>query len=159
MQYWLVKQEPEDYSWSDLVRDGKTVWTGVQNYQARNNLRAMKKGDRVLFYHSGADKSVIGIARVARTAYPDPTATEGDWSCVELEPVKALQRPVPLAAIKAEPILIKRNEVAERTRSKVSIMPKGLLEKLTREEILDLIAYIASRNNKDHAIFKGGHDH
>ena len=123
MQYWLVKQEPEDYSWSDLVRDGKTVWTGVQNYQARNNLRAMKKGDRVLFYHSGADKSVIGIARVARTAYPDPTATEGDWSCVELEPVKALQRPVPLAAIKAEPIL---QQIHLVRNGRLSVMPLGL---------------------------------
>jgi predicted RNA-binding protein with PUA-like domain len=105
MNYWLVKQEPSDYSWSDFVRDGRTSWTGVRNYTARNNLRRMSKGDEVLFYHSGEEKAVVGIARVAKTAYPDPTAREGDWSAVDLVSVKALPRPVTLAQIKSEPRL------------------------------------------------------
>src|ERR1043165_1253601 len=78
--YWFVKQEPSAYSWTDFVRDGKTAWTGVRNFAARNNLRAMKKGDAVLFYHSVTEKAVIGIANVVREAYPDTTAKEGDWS-------------------------------------------------------------------------------
>src|SRR5213080_1937925 len=102
MQYWLVKQEPEDYSWADLNKDGRTSWTGVRNFQARNNLRAMKKGDLVLFYHSVTEKQVVGIARVQKEAYPDPTASEGDWSCVTLMPVKAVKQPVTLAAMKAD---------------------------------------------------------
>jgi hypothetical protein len=81
--YWLAKSEPEAYSWDDLVKDGKTVWTGVRNFQARNNLRAMKAGDFVLFYHSVTDKQVVGIAKVAKEFYPDPTAEEGDWSVVD----------------------------------------------------------------------------
>lgn len=100
--YWLVKQEPEDYPWSALVKDGKTAWTGVRNFQARNNLRGMKKGDLVLYYHSGSERSVVGIARVEREAYPDPTASEGDWCCVDLVPVQALKEAVTLEAIKAE---------------------------------------------------------
>jgi predicted RNA-binding protein with PUA-like domain len=102
-QYWLVKQEPADYAWSTFVKDGRTGWTGIRNFQARNNLRAMKKGDLVLYYHSGAEKQVVGVARVVRTAYPDPTAKEGDWSAVDLEPDHALPRPVALATIKADP--------------------------------------------------------
>lgn len=98
--YWLVKQEPETYSWTDFVTDGKTDWTGVRSYQARNNLREMKAGDRVLFYHSGKDKAVVGVAEVLKTAYPDPTANEGDWVAVDLKPVKPLKNPVPLAAIR-----------------------------------------------------------
>ena len=82
MQHWLVKQEPESYAWTTFVKEGRTAWTGVRNFQARNNLRAMRKGNLVLFYHSVTDKQVIGIARVAREAYRDPTATEGDWWCV-----------------------------------------------------------------------------
>src|SRR6266404_2692514 len=100
-KYWLVKQEPEAYSWNDFVADGKTSWTGVRNYTARNNLRGMRKGDEVLFYHSGDDKAVVGIAKVKRPAYPDPTATEGDWSAVDLAPVRPLRRPVTLHEIKA----------------------------------------------------------
>ena len=88
MPYWLVKQEPEAYSWATFAQEGRTAWTGVRNFQARNNLRQMKKGDLVLFYHSVSEKQVVGLARVAREAYPDPTATEGDWSCVDLVPVK-----------------------------------------------------------------------
>src|SRR5207248_8589178 len=99
--FWLVKQEPSSYSWSDLLADGKTDWTGVRNYTARNNLRKMKKGDEVLFYHSGDDKAVVGIARVTKTAYPDSTATDGDWSAVDLVPVRSLGKAVTLAEIKA----------------------------------------------------------
>jgi predicted RNA-binding protein with PUA-like domain len=98
--FWLVKQEPETYSWSDFVSDGKTDWTGVRSYQARNNLREMKAGDRVLFYHSGKDKAVVGVAEVLKTAYPDPTADDGEWVAVDLKPVKALKNAVPLAAIR-----------------------------------------------------------
>src|SRR5204862_1224635 len=105
MQYWLVKQEPEDYSWDTFVKDGRTAWTGVRNFQARNNLRAMKRGDLVLFYHSVTEKQVVGIARVKKEAYADPTAKEGDWSCVELIPVKALRKPVTLDAIKSDKTL------------------------------------------------------
>src|SRR5438067_1169505 len=103
--FWLVKQEPEAYSWSTFMKDGKTAWTGVRNFQARNNLRAMKRGDSVLFYHSVSEKQVVGIARVEREAYPDPTATEGDWSCVDLAPVKPLKQPVSLEVIKSDKIL------------------------------------------------------
>src|SRR6267154_1231865 len=105
MQYWVVKQEPESYSWAAFVKDGKTAWTGVRNFQARNNLRAMKKGDLVLFYHSVTDKQVVGIARVEKEAYPDPTATEGEWSAVDLSPVKGLNKPVSLSTIKTNKVL------------------------------------------------------
>jgi predicted RNA-binding protein with PUA-like domain len=105
MQYWLVKQEPEAYSWTAFVKDGRTAWTGVRNFQARNNLRAMKNGDLVLYYHSVTDKQVVGLARVAKEAYPDPTAKEGDWSCVDLEPVKALKASVALETIKSDKAL------------------------------------------------------
>jgi predicted RNA-binding protein with PUA-like domain len=98
--YWLVKQEPSSYSWSDFIEEGKTSWTGVRNYTARNNLRKMRKGDEVLFYHSGEEKAVVGIAKVTRSAYQDPTAKEGDWSTVDLAPVKPLRRPVTLREIK-----------------------------------------------------------
>src|SRR2546422_9325418 len=103
--FWMVKQEPEAYSWSTFVQEGKTAWTGVRNFQARNNLRAMKKGDLVLFYHSVTEKQVVGIARVEKEAHPDPTATEGDWSCVTLAPVRVLKQPVTLEAIKADKTL------------------------------------------------------
>jgi predicted RNA-binding protein with PUA-like domain len=85
--FWLVKQEPSSYSWSDFLADGETSWTGVRNFAARNNLRKMRLGDEVLFYHSGAEKGVVGIARVTRPFYPDSTAKEGDWSTVNLTPV------------------------------------------------------------------------
>jgi predicted RNA-binding protein with PUA-like domain len=98
--YWLVKSEPDAYSWSDLVKEKKTSWTGVRNFKARNNLRSMRVGDEVLFYHSVTDKAVVGIAKVVRAAYPDPTAKEGDWSTVDLAPVKALRNPVTLDRIK-----------------------------------------------------------
>lgn len=104
-QYWLVKQEPEDFSWDDFVRDGRTAWTGVRNYAARNNLRAMAKGDAVFFYHSGDAKSVVGLAEVVRPAYPDPTADEDDWAAVDLKPLRPAPRAVTLAEIKADPAL------------------------------------------------------
>src|SRR5438132_6822509 len=118
--FWLVKQEPSDYSWSDFVADGSTSWTGVRNFAARNHLRRMAKGDKVLFYHSGEHKAVVGIARVARTAYRDTTAKEGDWSAVDLVPVKRLSKPVTLREIKAKPAL---KNIALVRQSRLSVMP------------------------------------
>lgn len=105
MNYWLVKSEPETYAWAQFVNDGRTAWTGVRNYQARIYLRAMKNGDRILFYHSNEGKNVVGIAKVVKAAYPDPTATEGDWACVDLAPVKVLVNPVGLDRIKTDRLL------------------------------------------------------
>ena len=103
MQYWLVKQEPEDYSWTTFEKEGKAAWTGVRSFPARKNLRGMHKGDLVFFYHSGSGKEIVGIARVLKEAYPDPTVDdEGDWAAVDLEPVKALVRPVTLAQIRGD---------------------------------------------------------
>ena len=99
MNYWMVKQEPTDYSFDDLVKDGKTDWTGVRNYQARNNLKEMKKGDKLLFYHSNVGKEVVGIAKVSKPAFPDPT--DEKWVAVEVEPVRKFKRRVTLADIKA----------------------------------------------------------
>ena len=132
--FWLVKQEPSDYSWSDFVRDGGTSWTGVRNFAARNNLRRMSKGDQVFFYHSGEDKAVVGIAKVTRTAYKDSTAKDEDWSAVDLAPVKALPKPVTLAEIKAEPRL---KNIALVRQSRLSVMPLGKRE-------FDLIAQMGS---------------
>jgi predicted RNA-binding protein with PUA-like domain len=117
--FWLVKSEPSSYSWSDFKRDGGTSWTGVRNYTARNNLRKMRKGDEVLFYHSGEEKAVVGIARVKRTAYADKTATEGDWSTVDLVPIKPLRKPVTLREIKQAPRLKKTQLVRQ---SRLSVM-------------------------------------
>jgi predicted RNA-binding protein with PUA-like domain len=117
---WLVKQEPEDYSWDDLVRDKKTAWTGVRNFQARNNLRNMKTGDAVLFYHSGKDKSVVGIAEVAKAAYPDPTADDDSWIAVDIKPVRPLAKLVSLADIKANS---KLRDLLLVRQSRLSVMP------------------------------------
>ncbi len=125
MNYWLVKSEPEAYSWAQLVKDGKTAWTGVRNFQARLNLRAMKKGDFVFFYHSVSEKRVVGLARVAKEFYPDATATEGDWSCVDLEPVKPLKSPVTLEAIKADKALKDMKLVRQ---SRLSVTPLTAVE-------------------------------
>ena len=119
-QYWLVKQEPTSYSWTQFVKDGKTAWTGVRNFQARNNLEAMALGDEVFYYHSVVGKEVVGIAKVVRTAYPDPTADEPGWVAVELAPVKPLPQPVTLAQIKAEASL--KNMVLVRN-SRISVSP------------------------------------
>ena len=105
MQYWLVKSEPETYAWADLVRDKRTDWTGVRNYAARLHLKAMQPGDQVFVYHSGDEKSVIGIARVTKAAFPDTTADEEGWVAVELAAVAPLPEPVPLARIKADAVL------------------------------------------------------
>jgi len=129
MNYWLVKQEPESYSWSDFLKDGRAPWTGVRNYQARNNLRAMKKGDQVLFYHSGGEKQIVGLARVARAPYPDPTAEEGDWVAVDLVPAKTLARPVPLAAIKADSAL-KEIHLIRNSRLSVSVLSQPQFDRL-----------------------------
>lgn len=99
---WLVKSEPSAYSWADLVRDKRTRWDGVRNFEARNNLRGMKKGDLVLYYHSGEGKEIVGIAKVVTEGYADPTAGEGDWTAVDLAPHKPLLRPVTLAQVKAD---------------------------------------------------------
>lgn len=120
MNHWLVKQEPTAYSWEQFVRDGGTAWTGVRNFQARNHLRAMKPGDEVLFYHSVTGKAVVGISKVVREAYPDATAEEGDWSCVDLKPVRALKVPVTLEDIKADPALA---EIGLLRQSRLSVMP------------------------------------
>lgn len=120
MNHWLVKSEPDAYSWDDLVKDGKTAWTGVRNFQARNHLKAMKKGDIVFFYHSVTGKCIVGEAEVAREAYPDATAKEGDWVCVDLKPLKPLVRPVSLEEIKKEEMLA---EVGLLRQSRLSVMP------------------------------------
>ncbi|MDP6903733.1 MAG: EVE domain-containing protein [Verrucomicrobiota bacterium] len=120
MQYWLAKQEPEKYSWAQFVKDKGTYWDGVRNYQARNNLRAMREGDLVLYYHSVSEKAVVGIAKVTTEAYPDPTAKEGDWSVVDLKPLKTITEPVTLDQIKADP---KLSEVALIKQSRLSVMP------------------------------------
>lgn len=123
--YWMVKQEPETYSWNDFVTDGKTDWTGVRNYQARNNLREMNAGDPVLFYHSGKDKAVVGVAEVVKSAYPDPTTEDPQWVAVDLKPIKPLKTPVLLAAIRYD----KRLSALPLIRqSQLSVMP------LTKDE-------------------------
>ena len=119
-KFWLVKQEPTIYSWADFVSDKRTAWTGVRNYTARNNLRAMREGDRVLFYHSVSEKSAAGIARVTREAYADPTAKQGDWSAVDIVPEKKLNRAVPLGEIKKNPRL---KNMALLRLSRLSVQP------------------------------------
>lgn len=118
--HFLAKSEPSVYPWSRLEKEGRAAWDGVRNFEARNNLRAMKKGDLVLFYHSNEDRAVVGVARVIREAYPDPTAEEGDWSCVDVAPVKALAKAVTLAQIKADPALA---DIALIKRSRLSVVP------------------------------------
>jgi predicted RNA-binding protein with PUA-like domain len=105
MAYWLVKSEPFKYSWEQFEKDGQTFWDGVRNYAARNNLRAMKKGDQVFFYHSNEGLEIVGIAKVVKEAYQDPTTEDPNWVVVELKPFKKLKKPVPLAAIKSDPRL------------------------------------------------------
>lgn len=136
MNYWLVKSEPEAYAWAQLVQDGQTAWTGVRNFQARNNLRAMKKGDHVFFYHSVSAKQVVGLARVAKEFYPDATATEGDWSCVDLVAVKPLKAPVTLETIKTDAVL---KEMALVKQSRLSVTP---LTRAQAERILKLASAV-----------------
>ena|SRR5690625_4754911 len=132
MNYWLVKQEPEDYSWDDFVRDGKTVWDGVRNYQARNNLRNMKTGDRVFFYHSVKSREIVGIAEVIREAFQDPTTDDERWLAVELKPVEPMSNPVSLDQVKKDPSL---KEIPLVRQSRLSVMP---LEKPVFDRILEL---------------------
>lgn len=120
MKYWLVKSEPYKYSWDDLVNDGSTYWDGVRNYQARNNLKEMKKGDQVLYYHSNEGKEVVGIAKVTKEFYQDPTIDDDRWVVVDIEPVKKLNTPVTLAEIKNRKSLQKIPLV---THSRLSVMP------------------------------------
>jgi predicted RNA-binding protein with PUA-like domain len=133
--FWLVKQEPSSYSWLDFVAEDGTSWTGVRNYTARNNLRRMRKGDEVLFYHSGDDKAVIGIANVTRTAYRDTSAKEGDWSTVDLAPVKPLRRPVTLREIKGNPRL---KGIPLVRQSRLSVMP------LSKSEFSEIVRMSAT---------------
>ncbi|MBL7804070.1 MAG: EVE domain-containing protein [Saprospiraceae bacterium] len=125
MNYWLVKSEPDVYSYDQLVAEKCGRWDGVRNYQARNNLRAMKAGDLCLFYHSNIGLAVVGIARVLREHYPDPTAEQGDWSAVDLEPVKPFVRPVTLAEIKGHPALQNFGLVRN---ARLSVMPASFAE-------------------------------
>jgi len=121
MNFWLVKSEPDAYSWQDFEAAGRAVWDGVRNYQARNNLNAMRLGDQVLFYHSVEGKEVVGLAKVSREAYPDPTVPDDPrWVVVELEPMMKLVRPVPLAALKGEPLLANLSLIKQ---SRLSVMP------------------------------------
>jgi len=121
--HWLVKSEPSAYSWENLRRDKSARWDGVRNFEARNNLRAMKKGDLVFYYHSSEGKEIVGITKVVKESYADPTATEGDWSVVDLAPVKPLARPVTLAALKSDKALANLAVVRKPRISVVSITP------------------------------------
>ncbi|MER3631043.1 MAG: EVE domain-containing protein [Blastocatellia bacterium] len=129
MNYWLVKQEPESYSFDRFWQEKRTEWTGVRNYQARNNLSAMKKGDRVLYYHSGNERAVVGIAKVTRAAFPDPT--DNNWVAVELEAGKRLKKTVTLAEIKSNPKLA---NIALLRQSRLSVVP------LRAEEFDEILA-------------------
>ncbi len=119
-KHWLVKQEPTAYAWKQLVADGRTAWTGVRNFQARNHLASMRVGDSVLFYHSVIGKEIVGIAKVIATAYPDPTASSGSWLCVDLAPHRELPHPVSLEAMKAHP---KLREMRLVRQSRLSVVP------------------------------------
>lgn len=120
MAYWLVKSEPFKYSWDQFVKDGSTSWDGVRNYAARNNLRDMKKGDEVFFYHSNEGLEIVGIAKVSKEAYPDPTTDEAAWLAVDLKPVRPLKNPVPLKIIKADPRL---QQMALLRLGRLSVQP------------------------------------
>ncbi len=137
--YWMVKQEPETYSWTDFVNDGRTDWSGVRNYQARNNLREMKNGDRVLFYHSGKDKAVVGLAEVVKSAYKDPTADDPQWVAVDLKPIKPFATPVLLAAIRYDKRL---SQLPLIRQSQLSVMP------LTKDEFEVIVTMGNSKTRK-----------
>ena len=120
MEYWLIKSEPGVYSWEDLVKDKQTSWDGIRSYAARNNLRSMRKGDEVLFYHSNEGMEIVGIAKVIKEAYPDPTAKEEGWVVVDLKPVKSLKRPVTLKEIKEQKSL---SDMALIRLGRLSVQP------------------------------------
>jgi predicted RNA-binding protein with PUA-like domain len=128
--FWIVKQEPSQYSWEQFEKDGGTYWDGVRNYQARNNLNIMKKGDMVLFYHSVIGKEIVGIAKVTREAYPDPTTDDERWVVVDLKPIKPFKTPVTLENIKGHKEL---SEIALIKQSRLSVMP------LTKKEFRFLL--------------------
>jgi predicted RNA-binding protein with PUA-like domain len=137
--HWLVKSEPFKYAWDDFVKDGSTYWDGVRNAQARNNLREMKVGDAVLYYHSNEGKQIVGIAKVTRRAYPDPTSDDERWVVVDLAPVRALEVPVTLAQIKSDREL---QHIALVTHSRLSVMP---IDKPAFDRIVRLGKRSASR--------------
>ena len=117
MSYWLAKTEPDTFSWEDLVKEGISMWDGVRNYQARNNLRTMKKGDTVFIYHSGKNPGIVGLAEVVKEHYPDPTAKEGDWSVVDMKPLRKMKRYIALSEIKSsqrlsQMVLVKHNRLS-----------------------------------------------
>ena len=124
MQYWLVKSEPEKYSWEKFNKEGRTFWDGVRNYQARNNLREMKEGDLVLFYHSNEGKEVVGIAKVAKEFYQDPSTSDPNWVVVDLEPVEPLKKPVTLGQIKADDRLQQIHLVRQGRLSVMGLKPE-----------------------------------
>jgi len=124
-QYWLVKSEPDAYAWTDLVRDGRTDWTGVRNYQARNHLKTMRPGDRVFFYESVTTKAVVGLAEISRACFPDTTADEVGWVAVELKPLNALPSPVTLDQVKTTPAL---KDTGLLRQSRLSVMPLSAAE-------------------------------
>lgn len=133
MNYWLMKTEPGTYSWDDLVKKGSDMWDGVRNYQARNNLRKMKNGDKVFIYHSGSEPGIIGLAEVIRENYPDPTASEGDWSVVDVKPVKKMKRFIPLHEIKQKSAL-KNMSLIKSTRLSVQPVLKDEYELIVKME-------------------------
>ncbi|HEX3349099.1 MAG TPA: EVE domain-containing protein [Acetobacteraceae bacterium] len=120
MAYWLVKSEPDAFSWEQQVARGVEPWTGVRNHMAKNYLKAMKRGDRAFFYHSNVGKEIVGVVEVARSAYPDPTAEDGDWVCVDMKAVRPMKRPVTLAEMKADPALA---DLLLIRMSRLSVMP------------------------------------
>ena len=120
MAHWLVKSEPGAFSWDQQAARGVEPWTGVRNHMAKNNLKAMKKGDLAFFYHSNVGKEIVGVVQVAREAYPDPSAESGDWVCVDMRAIGPMPEPVTLVAIKADPSLA---EVALVRMSRLSVMP------------------------------------
>jgi predicted RNA-binding protein with PUA-like domain len=122
MHYWLLKSEPSAYSWDQLVKDGRTNWSGVRNFQAANNLKAMKQGDHAFFYHSNEGLDIVGIVEIVKEAYPDPSDKQGRFVMVDVRPVKPVKTPVTLAAIKAEP---KLSELALVRQSRLSVVPVG----------------------------------
>jgi predicted RNA-binding protein with PUA-like domain len=130
MNYWLMKSEPDVFSFDDLIAKGKEHWDGVRNYTARNNMRAMKKGDKALFYHSNIDKAVVGIMKIVTEAYQDPTTDEPQWVCVDVSPVQKLKHPVSLAAIKANPAL---SEMKIIKQSRLSVID------ITKEEFEEIL--------------------
>ena len=124
MNYWLIKSEPHKYSWEKFNQDGRTFWDGVRNYQARNNLRDMREGDLVLFYHSNEGKEVVGIAKVVKEAYQDPTTTDPNWLVVDLAPHESLKTPVTLETIKADPMLQNIHLVRQGRLSVMGLKPE-----------------------------------